>query len=56
MNLKHVISSLTTAVVLLAIVSAFSWFSMGKRTVTHVSTQPATANVTRTHVSQIRVK
>ncbi|KRK36192.1 hypothetical protein [Levilactobacillus parabrevis] len=56
MNLKHVISSLTTAVVLLAIVSVFSWFTMGKRTVTHVGTQPATVNVTRTHASQMRVK
>ncbi|MFD1548804.1 hypothetical protein [Levilactobacillus fuyuanensis] len=56
MNLKHVISSLTTAVVLLAIVSVFSWFTMGKRTVTHVSSRPATVNMTQTHVSQIHVK
>ncbi|HJE86407.1 hypothetical protein KB236_06940 [Levilactobacillus brevis] len=56
MNLRRVISSLTVAVVVLAIVSGFSWFTMGKRTVTHVVTHAEAVNVMRTHASQIRLK
>ncbi len=40
MNLKRVIGTLTTAVILLAVISGLSWFTMGKRTVTQSNTQP----------------
>ncbi|MFD1454750.1 hypothetical protein ACFQ44_03505 [Levilactobacillus lanxiensis] len=40
MNLKHVISSLLTAVILLAVFSGMSWYAMGKRTTTHQSSSP----------------
>ncbi|NLR08790.1 MULTISPECIES: hypothetical protein [Lactobacillaceae] len=56
MNLRRVISSLTMAVVVLAIVSGISWFTMGKRTITHVVTHAETVNVMRTRASQIRLK
>jgi len=56
MNLRRVISSLTLAVVILAIVSGVSWFTMGKRTITNVTTHPEAVSVARTHASQIRVK
>ena len=44
------------AVVVLAIVSGLSWFTMGKRTVTQVTTHPAIVNVPRTHATQIHMK
>ncbi|WP_261809620.1 hypothetical protein [Levilactobacillus humaensis] len=52
MDLKRVIRSLITAVVVLAVFSLFSWFTMGKRTVTHLSTQPIASHAPQTHVSR----
>jgi len=40
MNLKHVIGSLLTAVILLAVFGGMSWYSMGKRTTTQQSSSP----------------
>lgn len=57
MNLKHVITSLTTAVIVLAVVSGLAWFTMGKRTVTHQSSSPVgMVNTPRIHATRVRIK
>lgn len=56
MNLRRVISSLTLAVVMLAIVSGIAWFSMGKRTITQLTTPGDPVRSTRIRASQIHVK
>ncbi|WP_164504750.1 hypothetical protein [Levilactobacillus huananensis] len=52
MDLRQVIRSLIAAVVTLAVISLFSWFMLGKRTVTHLSTQPMISHAPQTHVSR----
>lgn len=57
MNLKHVIGGLMTAVILLAVVSGLSWYTMGKRTVTHQSSNPVgIATTTQVHAALTSVK
>ncbi|WP_164511492.1 hypothetical protein [Levilactobacillus cerevisiae] len=57
MNLKHVIGSLMTAVILLAVISGLSWYTMGKRTTTHQSSSPVgVVNTSRTRAWHAAVK